>query len=115
MCASVSGGWIGGGQWRSEGRVNISRPPSSYLTRFYYDCITHSEASLRFLIDSVGADRVVFGSDYPGFAAGKEGEHYQPRDWLVDLKRITNAEKEAILGGNLENLLGSPRRRAIRK
>ena len=29
------------------------------------DCITDSEAALRFLIDQVGADRVVLGSDWP--------------------------------------------------
>ena len=96
-----------GWKWRPEARVNISQPPSSYLNRFYYDCITHSEASLRFLIDSVGVDRVVFGSDYPGFAAGVEGENYQPREWLVGLETIADEEKDAILGGNLEHLFES--------
>jgi aminocarboxymuconate-semialdehyde decarboxylase len=115
ICLAHGGGYVcfgigrmdWGWTWRPEARVNISSPPSSYLSRFYYDCITHSEAALRFLIDSVGADRVVFGSDYPGFAAGKEGEHYQPREWLMDLRSITDAEKEAILGGNLEWLLAT--------
>ena len=101
-----------GWQWRKE-ISSIKQPPSNYLSRFYYDCITHSEASLRFLIDSVGADRVVFGSDYPGFAAGKKGQQYQPREWLVGLEKVTDAEKEAILGGNLERLFtaGAPARR----
>jgi aminocarboxymuconate-semialdehyde decarboxylase len=116
ICLAHGGGYVcfgigrmdWGWQWRPEARVNISQPPSTYLSRFFYDCITHSEAALRFLIDSVGADRVVFGSDYPGFAAGKEGEHYQPREWLVGLDRITAEEKAAILGGNLERLLGMP-------
>jgi aminocarboxymuconate-semialdehyde decarboxylase len=94
-----------GWRWRPEARVNISQPPSAYLSRFYYDCITHSEAALRFLIDSVGVDRVVFGSDYPGFAAGRQGEHYQPREWLIGLQGITEEEKVAILGGNLEHVL----------
>jgi aminocarboxymuconate-semialdehyde decarboxylase len=113
LCLAHGGGYVcfgigrmdWGWRWRPEARVNIDQPPSAYLSRFFYDCITHSEAALRFLIDSVGVDRVVFGSDYPGFAAGKEGEHYQPREWLVGLERITDAEKEAILGGNLERLL----------
>ena len=93
-----------GWRWRPVARENISEPPSTYLNRFYYDCITHSEASLRFLVDSVGIDRVVFGSDYPGFAAGAEGRDYQPREWLVGLGAITDDEKDAILGGNLERL-----------
>jgi aminocarboxymuconate-semialdehyde decarboxylase len=114
LCLAHGGGYVcfgigrmdWGWQWRPEARVNIAQPPSAYLGRFFYDCITHSEAALRFLIDSVGIDRVVFGSDYPGFAAGKAGEHYQPREWLVGLDRITAEEKEAILGGNLERLFG---------
>jgi aminocarboxymuconate-semialdehyde decarboxylase len=30
-----------------------------------YDTILHSDGALRFLIGSVGADRVLLGSDYP--------------------------------------------------
>jgi aminocarboxymuconate-semialdehyde decarboxylase len=94
-----------GWQWREEARANIDRPPSSYLPRFFYDSITHSEPALRFIIDQVGIDRVVFGTDYPGFAAGAAGAAYQPRDWVLGLASLTDAEKEAILGGNLADLL----------
>jgi aminocarboxymuconate-semialdehyde decarboxylase len=46
-------------------------PPSSYLDRFSYDTITHAPAPLRFLVDMVGAGRVMFGTDYPfDMAAG---------------------------------------------
>jgi aminocarboxymuconate-semialdehyde decarboxylase len=94
-----------GWQWREEARKNIDRPPSSYLPRFYYDCITHSEPALRFIIDQVGIDRVMFGTDYPGFAAGAAGAAYQPREWLLGLGSLTDVEKQAILGGNLAALL----------
>ncbi len=39
--------------------------PSTYLRRFYYDTVTYTDRNLRFLIDAVGADRVVFGTDWP--------------------------------------------------
>jgi aminocarboxymuconate-semialdehyde decarboxylase len=94
-----------GWQWRATARQHIARPPSEYLTRFFYDCITHSESALRYVIDTVGIDRVVFGSDYPGFAAGAEGAHYDPKAWLVGLASLTDDEKQAILGGNAERLL----------
>lgn len=94
-----------GWRWRAEAREHIARPPSEYLARFHYDCITHSEGALRFLVDTVGVERVVFGTDYPGFAAGKEGAAYQPREWLTSLARLTEAEKRAILGANAEALL----------
>ena len=35
-----------------------------YLKRFYYDTITHDQTLLGYLIDLVGADRMVLGSDY---------------------------------------------------
>lgn len=37
--------------------------PSEYLTRLSYDTILHEPAALRYLIERVGADRVVLGSD----------------------------------------------------
>ena len=49
----------------AETRASIKKPPSTYLDRFYYDCLTHSETTLRFLIDSVGIERVVLGTDWP--------------------------------------------------
>jgi aminocarboxymuconate-semialdehyde decarboxylase len=95
-----------GWQWRSEARLHIDQPPSSYLARFYYDSITHSEPALRFIIDAVGIERVVFGTDYPGYAAGEAGAGYDPRAWLTGLASLSAVEKDAILGGNLERLLG---------
>jgi aminocarboxymuconate-semialdehyde decarboxylase len=40
-------------------------PPSHYLGRFYVDSVVFDERALRLLVDTVGADRVVVGSDYP--------------------------------------------------
>ena len=62
ICLAHGGGYtcygIGrmdrGWQVRSEARVNIQQPPSAYLNKFYYDCLTHSEPALRYLIDTVG-------------------------------------------------------------
>ena len=90
-----------GWQVRREARVQIQQPPSNYLNKFYYDCLTHSEAALRYLIDSVGIDRVVFGTDWPFDMAAD-----WPVSWILSLESLTLAEKEAILHGNLERLLG---------
>ena len=90
-----------GWQVRSEARVNINRPPSSYLNRFYYDCLTHSEPALRMLIDSVGIDRVVLGTDWPA-----DMRIDWPVSWVMGLESLTLEEKEAILWRNLEKLLG---------
>ena len=108
VCLAHGGGYtcfgIGrmdrGWQVRSEART-IQQPPSTYLRRFYYDCLTHSEAALRMLIDTVGVDRVVFGTDWPADMAID-----WPVSWVLGLESLTQEEKEAILWKNLEKLLG---------
>ena len=90
-----------GWQVRREARIHITQPPSKYLDKFYYDCLTHSEEALRYLIDSVGIDRVVFGTDWPFDMATD-----WPVSWILSLESLTMEEKEAILHGNLERLLG---------
>ena len=90
-----------GWQVRSEARLHITQPPSAYLRRFYYDCIVYTEPALRFLIDSVGADRVVFGTDWPYDMALD-----WPVAWVLGMKGLSQEEKEGILWKNLERLLG---------
>ena len=90
-----------GWQVRAEARANISQPPSAYLNKFYYDCLTHSEPALRMLIDSVGIERVIFGTDWPADMAID-----WPVSWVLSLESLTSDEKEAILWKNLEGLLG---------
>jgi aminocarboxymuconate-semialdehyde decarboxylase len=90
-----------GWQVCSEARVQISQPPSAYLRRFYYDCIVYTESALRYLIDTVGVDRVVFGTDWP-----YDMVFDWPVSWILSLESLTKDEKEAILWKNLERLLG---------
>jgi aminocarboxymuconate-semialdehyde decarboxylase len=88
-------------QVRSEARVNVTQPPSAYLRRFYYDCIVYTEPALRYLIDTVGVDRVVFGTDWPYDMALD-----WPVAWILGMTSLSPAEKDAILWKNLERLLG---------
>ena len=86
---------------RGEGEYDLQRPPSSYLDRFYYDCCTYDEHALRYLIDTVGIDRVLLGTDYPApmFL-------WEAVDWINDMDSLTADEKTAILSGNATKLLG---------
>ena len=88
-------GWIE----RPEAHV-IPNPPSSYQNRLYYDCITMNESTLRFLIDQVGADKVVLGSDWP-FVTWDPS----PSGWIENLTSLTREEKDQILFKNLQKLL----------
>jgi aminocarboxymuconate-semialdehyde decarboxylase len=83
-----------------ESKQSLPRPPSSYAGSFYYDCATFSEPTLRFLIDTVGADRVVFGTDYPC-----PMEMIDSVNWVNGLKSLTKVEKKAILVDNPRKML----------
>ena len=90
-----------GWQVRSEARELGANIPSTYLNKVYYDCLTHSEAVLRYMIDSAGIDRIFLGSDYP-YDMGID----EPTAWVNSLESLTQDEKEAILWKNLERVLG---------
>jgi aminocarboxymuconate-semialdehyde decarboxylase len=92
----IDRGWQG----RPETRGQCRQRPSTYQRRLYYDSVTGSEAALRFLIDQVGADRVVLGSDWP-FVPW----HPSPVAWVQGLASLSQDEKERILWRNLESLL----------
>jgi hypothetical protein len=65
-----------------------------------YDSVVGSEEALRFLLDQVGVDRVVLGSDWP-FVSW----HPSPVARVQGLPTIT-ADEERILWRNVEALLG---------
>ncbi len=90
-----------GWQVRPEAREHIHQPPSAYQRRLHYDCVVGSEAALRFLIDSVGVDRVVLGSDWP-FVRWDPS----PVAWVQGLQSLTREEKDGILWRNVTTLLG---------
>jgi aminocarboxymuconate-semialdehyde decarboxylase len=46
-------------------RRQMKRKPTDYLRHIYYDCITYDLRALRYLISVVGAERVMFGTDWP--------------------------------------------------
>jgi aminocarboxymuconate-semialdehyde decarboxylase len=50
---------------RSETKATAERLPSSYLGNFLFDTVTFDPRALDYLIDLVGADHVLFGSDLP--------------------------------------------------
>ena len=75
----------------------IETPPSTYLRRLHYDSIVYDRSSLDFLVQTVGADRVLYGSDYP-FTIG---------DMPGILKRVDALEsdaRDALRSGNAMKL-----------
>jgi aminocarboxymuconate-semialdehyde decarboxylase len=50
---------------REQVREMAQRPPSEYVGNLLFDTVVYDPKPLRFLIDLVGADHVVFGTDHP--------------------------------------------------
>jgi aminocarboxymuconate-semialdehyde decarboxylase len=76
----------------------IKKKPSEYLrSNILADSMVFTNDGLRHLVAEMGVSQVVFGTDTPfNWPA--------PIDFVVDHPTLTNAEKEAILGGNLTKL-----------
>jgi aminocarboxymuconate-semialdehyde decarboxylase len=77
------------------------RSPSAYLDQFYVDSVVFAPAALRLLVDTLGADRILLGSDYP-YPLGERpvGTVVRESTWLTD------AQRALILGGNAVAFLG---------
>ncbi|MFZ1059469.1 MAG: amidohydrolase family protein, partial [Candidatus Rokuibacteriota bacterium] len=85
---------------RPEARKAARRPVTAYLRRFSYDTISHNPRALRYLIDTVGADRVMLGSDFC-FDMGYE----RPVQVVTGLRGFPQADQARILRGNAQRLL----------
>ena len=85
---------------RPEARDRAKKPFEAYLRRFTYDTISHHPGALDYLIRTVGADRVMLGSDYC-FDMGYE----RPRDIVERQLRLGAADRRRILGGTAARLL----------
>ncbi len=50
---------------RADVRHGLPRPPSEYLSRFYFDSMVFEADQLGFLVDKYGSDHILLGTDYP--------------------------------------------------
>lgn len=98
--AASSGGYRPAFKSVPDPSAEAKLPASAYLRRFYFDCCTFSGPTLRFLLDNVGADRVVFGSDAPTPMVLTNGVR-----WIQGLDCLTDVEKRMILSDNAARLL----------
>lgn len=80
---------------------HLERGPMEYLTRFTYDTIAHSPQALGYLVRTVGAERVMLGSDYC-FDMGCA----RPVETVTTHPELDETQQALILGGNAARLLG---------
>ena len=77
------------------------RLPSEYLSLLYVDTVVHDPRVLRFIIDIMGAEHVLVGTDYP-FEMGDD----DPVALVDAVPELEPSQREAILSGNARRLLG---------
>ncbi|MEU6139810.1 amidohydrolase family protein [Streptomyces sp. NPDC047081] len=85
-------------QVREDAR-GCAEPPSSYLRRMWFDALVYTPRALRHLVEEVGADRVVLGTDHP-FDMGVDDPVAR-----LDAAGLSPADRAAIAGGNALDLL----------
>ncbi len=78
-------------------RTHIDSPPSDYLRRIYYDSVTYRQEALQLCLEVGGADRVMYGSDYPHNIGDMKG-------CLARVDALPAAERAAVRGGNAERI-----------
>ena len=85
---------------RPEAKTAIPAPPSAYLRRLYFDTITFNDEALRFLIKTVGPERVMLGTDYAYDMADA--------DAIARVRRLAlgSSDTEAICGRTGMRVLG---------
>jgi aminocarboxymuconate-semialdehyde decarboxylase len=109
ICAAHGGGYLPSYIGRSDHCVEnwpgVCKPgsklPSAYLKQLYFDTLVYSTQNLRHLIATVGADRLVIGTDFPFNMSDKDAV-----DQLLSVADVSDAEQKAMLGGTAAKLLG---------
>lgn len=109
MCFSHAGGyvpwikgrWRHGQEVRPEARADgAMEDVDFYLSKLYFDTVIHSGTALKFLIDELGAGRVLFGTDYPADMADMDQVPL-----INGLPGVSAADCEKIFSGNARQLL----------
>jgi aminocarboxymuconate-semialdehyde decarboxylase len=81
-------------------RMNMTKSPSDYLrAHFWYDSCVYNPDQFDYLVEKVGASRIVLGSDYP---VGEE----HPVEFVTRSRKLSSADKARVLGLNAAELLG---------
>ena len=108
VCAAHAGGYLPSYLGRTDAACRVrpnancanKKSPREYFRReLLVDTMIFSDEGLRHLVEEIGASQIVYGTDVP---------YNWPVtvDLVLQAKFLSDADKEAILGGNLVRLLG---------
>jgi aminocarboxymuconate-semialdehyde decarboxylase len=83
---------------REQIREVAKRPPFDYLRHFLFDTVVYDPRPLQFLVDLVGPENVVFGTDHPFDIADVTG--------VAWAKGVDEAVAEKVLESNAAEAYG---------
>jgi aminocarboxymuconate-semialdehyde decarboxylase len=86
---------------RDAARGKSKLPPSAYTERFYVDSAVFDARALRLLIEVMGEERVMLGSDYP-FPLGE----LRVGKLIRDMQSLSDAARKKLLVENAQRFLG---------
>jgi aminocarboxymuconate-semialdehyde decarboxylase len=107
VCGAHAGGYLPSYLGRTDVACDVranancanKRRPRDYFTReLFVDTMVFSNEGLRHLVAEVGVNQIVYGTDVPFNWPATV-------DLVLDAPFLSDADKEAILGGNLRRLL----------
>ena len=85
--------------FQPQARSRLQEPPIESIRRFHYDTVTHDAALLRGIVEVVGAEHVLLGSDYP-FDMGTD----RPVEAVREAE-LPSDQEGLVLGANAVRLL----------
>lgn len=94
-------------RWVAEGRTTEDAPQQG-LARLWWDTAVRHVPALTCALETIGPQRLVFGTDYP---YTKTREEFASRLAHIRDLPITGEQRDAILGTSIATLLGLPRKR----
>ncbi|MBI3435345.1 MAG: amidohydrolase [Proteobacteria bacterium] len=97
--AALCGRWQRGLATRRAVGAEQALLPNEAMRRFYVDCLVHSRAYLAAIMDVVGEERVLLGSDWPFPMGAPSAEH--------DLGHLDGALRRKIRHTNAQRAFGA--------
>ena len=109
LCAAHGGGYLPSYADRSDhgclvlpqncNPTPLKKHPTEYLRQLYFDALVFTPEALRHLVAQCGVSQIVMGTDSPIGWTNVEVDH------ILGTPSLSNADKQAILGGNAAKLL----------
>lgn len=80
-------------------RTKTDIPPSEFLRHIYYDAVTYRQEALELCVAVGGADRVMYGSDYPHNIGDMKG-------CLARVDALALQQRQSVRGANAARIFG---------